>query len=145
MNILPKFAERLKELMDDNSVNPKELGTATEINQKQIYPWLSGVSVPSLKNLIKLADYFQCSVEFLAGIEQENYLRAFKPRPPFSERLSVVIKETGITIYRLAKITKIFERTIYDWLDGQYIPQLENLIKLADALKCTIDYLVGRE
>lgn len=53
-------------------------------NIHDIYHWKSGTArfMPSLKNIIKLADYFNCSIEFLLGIDDENKLPNPKKQLP---------------------------------------------------------------
>ena len=45
----------------------------------------------------------------------------------------------------LAKKVNKTITTICDWERGRTQPSIEDLIKLADCLKCSIDYLIGRE
>lgn len=140
---ISKFCERLKELIEEKEITPEILAQA--IGYSQVYSWLSGQYMPSFNYLIKLADYFQCSIEFLIGLDEENRLTVFNQRQPFAERLPYVIKNCNSNIHRLSKTSKIDRRTIYDWIEGQYLPTLENLVKIASALNCSIDYLIGRD
>jgi len=56
-----------------------------------------------------------------------------------------ILKDKKITAYRLSKNGKIDTVTLHHWLAGVHIPNIENLFRLADALDCTADYLIGRE
>ena len=139
------FCKRLKELLGEREITPDIL--ASEIGYNEIYHWLSGKYMPSFNNLIKLANYFECSIDYLSGLTEfdcENHSTFIKQCPSFSARLPFVIESCKSNIYRLSKESKIDRRTIYDWIEGQYLPTLENLVKIASALKCSIDYLVGR-
>lgn len=138
-----KFCERLKELIAEHEITPQTLASA--IGYNEIYHWLSGKYMPSFANLIKLADYFKCSIDFLAGLSDDDNAVTVNQCPPFSEHFPLVVKKLGSNFYRLSKATKIDGRTMYDWVEGQYLPTLENLVKLAAALNCSIDFLVGRE
>lgn len=143
MDNVSKFCERLRELMDENQITPENLAKAIDYNE--VYHWLSGKYMPSFNNLISLADYFKCSINYLVGLDDEYLPTSFKKCPPFSVSLPFILKECGSNIYRLSKASKIDRRTIYDWIEGQYLPSLENLIKIAASLNCPIDYIVGRE
>ena len=57
-----------------------------------------------------------------------------------------IVYENGYTFAKLSKATGIKNTTLfYNWENGKSLPQIENLIKVAKALDCTLDYLVGRE
>ena len=67
MNAEKKFAERLKDLMDEKGVNDGELERATGLSNQVIAFCRSGNRVPSPHSLWILADYFDCSIEYLVG------------------------------------------------------------------------------
>lgn len=67
MNAEKKFAERFKDLMDEKGVNDRELERATGLSNQVIAFWRSGKRVPSLHSLWDLADYFDCSIDYLVG------------------------------------------------------------------------------
>lgn len=54
------------------------------------------------------------------------------------------LQEHNISAYRLAKDTGISQGLISDYKNGNRKPTTENLIKIADYLDCSIDFLLGR-
>lgn len=62
-----KFAERLRELMEEKNVNQTQLSEKTGIPQGRISKWMSGENYPSLEGLWKIADYFDISLDILVG------------------------------------------------------------------------------
>jgi transcriptional regulator with XRE-family HTH domain len=60
------------------------------------------------------------------------------------ERYESVIKELGITTYRLCKDTGIPPSTFSDWKKGKSAPKIEKLQKIADYLSVQVDYLLGK-
>jgi len=147
MNNLSNFPERLSELMFDKQLSPDKLAVAINCNSRSIREWQScnNKYFPSIENLIKLADYFQCSLEFLLGIEDENYLPNPKPTPPFAKRFRPAIEAKGFKIYSLYRATEISTGQMYKWINGQREPSLDSLLRIAAAIGCSLDYLVGRE
>ncbi len=137
------FSKRLRELLEEKSVTPKEVSKA--IGYYQIYCWLNSDYMPSFENLIKLADYFDCTFEYLLGLSEENPQGGFKPCPSFSERLRALTNEKKMTVYRLIKTSKIRKATVYDWLSGKNSPRVDHLLTLASVFDCSLDYLIGRE
>lgn len=55
-----------------------------------------------------------------------------------------LLQEKGITAYKVAKDTGISQGLMNEYKNGKRTPTTENLIKIADYLKCSIDYLLGR-
>lgn len=58
--------------------------------------------------------------------------------------LFTIIEKMGITISQLAKEIGISQGNISDWKSGKCLPSLNALIKIADYLNVSLDYLVGR-
>ena len=57
-----------------------------------------------------------------------------------------LIKERGITPYRIHKETGIAQSTLSDWKNGKGTPSADNLKKIADFLYVSVDYLLtGKE
>lgn len=145
MIILSIFAERLNDLMlDDNQISTETLAAKVGVDSTAIRKYLRGLRIPSVRVLVNLADYFNCTTDFLLGLEQENYKRQFKKCPPFNERLAFLLKSKGKKKTQLQKQTNIPESAIYNWLRGDYEPSVENLDKIAEFFDCSIDYLLGR-
>lgn len=54
------------------------------------------------------------------------------------------LQEKRISAYKIAKETRISQGLMNEYKNGIKIPSIENLIKIADYLDVSIDYLVGR-
>ena len=54
------------------------------------------------------------------------------------------LQRKDISAYKLSKETGISQGLISDYKNGVKKPTAENLVKLADYLDCSIDYLLGR-
>ena len=64
MDLIRAFSERFNELIVYAGTSPKKMSAELKHNIHDIYHWKSGTArfMPSLKNIIKLADYFNCSI-----------------------------------------------------------------------------------
>lgn len=60
---------KLKELRISKGIDQKALGEILNIGNGTISNWEVGRTEPSIDYLIKIADYFQCSVDELLGRE----------------------------------------------------------------------------
>lgn len=65
----PPFSVRLKEVFRFYRTTESKIYKEAGISRSRFHAWLSGKSEPTLYNLIKLAKYFDCSLDFLVGRE----------------------------------------------------------------------------
>ena len=145
MVVLSKFVENLKDLMFDNNLSQKDLADVTGIDRASINRYLKGNCMPNLKAVVALAEYFNCSIDFLIGKSTENNQTKFVPCPPFSERLNIYLKKYNDTALSLCKKVGLPDSRFYGWLAGTNFPRIDNVEKLADYFLITIDQFLGRE
>ncbi|MCL2556772.1 MAG: helix-turn-helix domain-containing protein [Firmicutes bacterium] len=147
MDIISKFGERLGDFLFENEWTAEDLSKKIGSSKTRVYEWLSGKSknTPTLTNLLKLANLFNCSLGYLIGIEDNNIEPSKRVRPAFSCWFRFVVKEKGFTLYSLGKKTNITTNHFYKWINGQREPSLDSLLRISEALDCSLDYLVGRE
>lgn len=62
----------------------------------------------------------------------------------FTEKFRHILQETNITAYKVAKETGISQGLMAEYNRGEKIPTVNNLVKIADYLNVSIDYLLGR-
>lgn len=64
---VPPFGERLRFILESFAVSQEKLKRELPVSGSVLYRWLSGKNQPSTESLIRLADYFGCSVDYLIG------------------------------------------------------------------------------
>lgn len=143
MENLSNFAERLSDLMHEKNLRSEGLAKAASVSGSAVRSWLRGDSVPTLENAVRIADFFACSLDYLAG--RTDYYEEVVPRerPPFYPNLRKVMEEQGISRYRIARSTAVKDAFFSNWAKGEE-PLLVTLCVLADCLGVSLDYLVGR-
>lgn len=100
--------------------------------------------IPKPAILIRIADYFDISVEYLLGrTGNRNFERADTPAT-FYERFTQLKDEKGFTDYKIAQKLHISTSYTSAWKKNSYIPSLDNLIILSEVFKVSLDYLLGR-
>ncbi|MBC3911531.1 helix-turn-helix domain-containing protein [Undibacterium umbellatum] len=62
----------------------------------------------------------------------------------FAERLKTLRESRKLTQTRLAELIGANSRAYNRWERGNFIPQLDTLMKIADVLNVTLDELTGR-
>ena len=140
-----KLSERLDELMFENSIDAITLGKQIGVSKMTIYRYLSKKRMPKIDIIIKLADYFNCSLDFFIGLSDDNKSTAFKSPPIFSEQFKFILNKYNTTEYFVHKNRKISRSVLFSWLNGTRLPSIESLITLAKHFNCSVDYIVGRE
>ena len=70
-----KFNVRLKELRLENGETQKDLANAIEVGRTTISEYASGKIVPKQEGLLKIANHFNVSVDYLTGVSNERATR----------------------------------------------------------------------
>ena len=79
------FTARLKPLLQTKGVSWKQLSDELKIGRNQALYWQKNGTLPDGKTLIKLADFFDVSVDYLVGCSDEPTRGAVRSTP--DERL----------------------------------------------------------
>jgi transcriptional regulator with XRE-family HTH domain len=81
LTLIEKFKNRLYELRREKNISALELGNNIGVKKSTIYSWEHGVNFPNNETLIKLAEFFDVTTDFLLGKTDENqrnnYMVAF--------------------------------------------------------------------
>ena len=64
---VPPFDKRLREILKEYNTSQGKLIRELPVSASVLYYWLSGKRQPTIPMLIKLAEYFDCSVDYLIG------------------------------------------------------------------------------
>lgn len=59
--------ENLKQIREKKNITQIKLSVELEVSQELISHYKTGKSKPNIETLIKLADYFNCSTDYLIG------------------------------------------------------------------------------
>lgn len=85
------FFEILSKLMNDNNIKAKQLSETLKIGKNQIKYWKDKGNIPNGETLILLANYFDCSIDYLLGLSDTPYkekhtLAVTQPTDPDEQR-----------------------------------------------------------
>ena len=96
--------KRLEELLNEKKISPEELSSKLKFSGRaRVYEWLRGDYIPQFENLIKLADFFECSLEYLIGRTEYISERNFKITQPFDVQLKKIMKSKNVSQYKMIK------------------------------------------
>ena len=90
MELLSKFAERLDYLMFEKGMNATKLAKTIGVKIPTVTRYLRAERTPSVESLVKIADYFNCSCDYLVGRTDYDYPTVFHTCPPFSSQLIIL-------------------------------------------------------
>ena len=137
------FGERLQDIIFDYNLSVPGLATLINVPKSTIYRYTTGKFLPSLKIALKLSQLFNCTLDYLFGIEEENRATNLTILSSFSKRLTELMETRKITVLHIEKNTGIDSRNIYYWLKNRQ-PTIENVYVLSRYFGCSMDYLIGR-
>ncbi|MDE6585715.1 MAG: helix-turn-helix domain-containing protein [Clostridia bacterium] len=82
------FLENFNEMLEENKLNRKQFAERSGIPYTTVMGWTNLGRLPDYTALIKIADFFQCSVDFLVGRQDEiNYDNALLVYNPTEQAL----------------------------------------------------------
>ena len=139
-----KLPEILKELIEEHNLKPEQLAIKTTIPIANIYQYLSDAHLPNFENFVKLLYHFNCSADYLLGLVEFPPNEILHPVLPFHERLRAILKEKKMSQNQLRLRLEASTSVMYKWTSGKSFPLLESLVRIANALDCSVDYLIGR-
>ena len=64
---MSNFSERIKELRKEKGLSQEDVGSIIGVKKYAIYSYEKGRACPDMKGLFALADYFDVSMDYLAG------------------------------------------------------------------------------
>ena len=136
------FQEKLQELLVEHNLSRLQLAKALNISSTTINGYFNNDYYPKIEIAIAMANYFNCSLDFLFGLSETNDY-SIRNNNSFFENLNNLIKSSGISIAQTMKNLKMSEYNYYRWRDG-ILPKTVNLIDLAKYFEVSIDYLLGK-
>ncbi len=139
-----KFAERLKEIMNETNNNPQTIAKFLKLNQDaNIYQWLEGNHTPKISNLIKLSNFFKYSIDYLLGLT-DNEEKIFNENiPDFKNQFKKVLNIVKVKQKNILKDKILSSGHLNTIRKNKYL-LTENMVKLAEYLGVSIDFLIGR-
>lgn len=146
MQISVEFQNRFQELLEEAGFGTKTLAAEklgiTYVTFSKAYNY--GI-VPKVSVLIQIADCFNVSIEYLlAHTDNDRFTKSNHPHS-FGERLVLLKEQKGLkSFYELAEQVHIHKSNISQWLNKNYLPEIESLEILADYFGVSLDYLLGR-
>lgn len=137
------FIDRLKELMKENNLNLSSLSKKIPCSKSIISSWLNGKTLPRYSTLILLSDLFNCSVDFILGLSENDDFEKSETPENFNVRFKALLGIEGVSQYQFAKLHNFSEANVSRWMKD-VVPCTLSLIELARHFNRSIDFIIGR-
>lgn len=134
---------RLKSLRIEKGLTQSEVAKILNTNQSQYGKYENGKTNLSIENAKKLADYFEVSVPYLLGLDDDSTDSIGKI--PRKNIFSELARNKGKSLKEISEETGILYPTLSGYNQGIRTPKKENAIKLADYFGVSVAYLLGLE
>ena len=129
--------------MSVRNVTFVQLGKDIGMNDRTIRRWYEDCS-PKVESLIKLANYFHCSLDYLVGLSEIEFdYPPLTDKINFTERYKQLKKDTGLIDSRISERCKVGSATVCSWNKG-IIPNFEIIVDLCKIFGCSYEYIIGR-
>lgn len=143
MDNLSLFAERLIELKEEYGLSNLQFEKVCGCKNQSISTWLTRNVYPKLVNLLRMSDYFQCSIDYLLGLTDDKHLTRTDMPSTFITRANELAAKNKVSKYRIAKECGFDKGNFSKWASRDMLPQTQSLIAIADYFDCSVEYLLG--
>ncbi len=145
---MEEFREVLQDLLWETGCSVRQVAAASGVSSA-IYSYYLQGRTPTLPVALKIARYFNCSLDYLCGLDDRKLARPYTTDhydlTKFLTNYRQLLAAHRLTHYQFAKQTQAFnESIIRHWQAGK-TPRLDMLYAIAKNLHGSIDELVGRE
>lgn len=140
------FIDNLKDLIDETGLSLRQLAKKSGVSAMQYSRYLNG-SIPTIDTTLKIAKYFNCSLDYLFGLSEDKNNKRYKTYDYifscFLDNYRKLLDENKISHYKFMKNSNYDESIIRHWKAGS-IPRLDIIYYIAKNLGGSIDELIGR-
>lgn len=143
MSISTVFQKRINELVEETDLKKVDLAKSGNFDYRSLSNALVYGIIPTTSTLIKMADYFKVSMDYLLGRTEKNEFTE-PSSETFQIRFVRLCKEKGVTHYKVSKDCFFDKSNISRWLSKGYLPTLEILDMITKYFNVSIDYVLGR-
>lgn len=129
-----KIAEQRKKL----GLSQEELAEKLNISQKSISKYELGNRKPQYKVLVRMAEYFGVTTDYLLGLAKGG-------NTMLGKRINELRKSSGMTQEEFGKKLGVIKQTVSSWENDLSEPNHAATIAIAKLFGVTTDYLLGVE
>ena len=140
---MTEFEERLSELLEENNLSRLKLANIINITSTTINGYFNKNYYPTIDIAIKMANYFNCSLDYLFGLTDKRN-KVNLNNQDFLHNFNLLLNENKLSISKAMKNLQMSEYNYYRWKKGMF-PKTNNLVDIAKYFGTSIDFLVGNK
>lgn len=134
------FGDRLTKLRNEKNISMKQCAYELDIPYTTYVSYEKNEREQKAKQLMKIANYFDVSLDFLLGRTKSQNIRY-----NLASNLNKLLTENKsfITKKQLSQLLGVTPSAITNWTKGSNSPDIELLVKICDIFKIDINELIG--
>lgn len=137
---LSNSTEKILSLIKERKITKARLERECGLSNGTIHNWETGRNNPSYGAIVKIADYFHISREYLLGKD----ISTTRHQGNFIDNILNIANEHGYTNKRLCDLLGKNSSYISDWKSGKSKPKADELLILAKEFNVSVDYLLRK-
>ena len=141
---ISEFIDAIKDYMFQKNISRSEFAKNINSYERCISRWFDGTNTPSLEYVIRIADYLNCSIDYLFGFTPFSTFTPCSQPTTFSARLGQLLTIKKISRNKLAAVCKVTSSNVSKWILTEQLPKPDIICLLASYFNCSIDFLLGR-
>ncbi len=134
------FGDRLTKLRNEKNISMKQCAYELDIPYTTYVSYEKNEREPKAKQLMKIANYFDVSLDFLLGRTKSQNIR-YNLASNLNKLLTA--NKSFITKKQLSQLLGVTPSAITNWTKGSNSPDIELLVKICDIFKIDINELIG--
>lgn len=138
------FRTHLISIIAEKDLSKESFAEAAHVNKEIITRATVYGIIPSIRSLIKIADFLNCSIPYLLNETDDKSFDAAESPSDFHSRLEELKQERGVRDCDILKTMSCPANSFAEWRRNKSIPSLQYLRQIATFFNVTIDYLLGR-
>lgn len=101
---------RLKEIRTSHNISQMKLSEIIGVSRSTVSMWESGSSQPDYETLIKIADYFDCSTDYLLGrVSHPTYEIRKAPPESGAKEYAVDANAPDLTVEEIQELRRLLQ------------------------------------
>lgn len=138
------FSERLKKLRTEKHLSQKELAEKLEMSQQAIAKWENNQTTPNPEMLVRIADFFDVSADYLLGrISQDIFIDKKNTRNFSNNRLEELMVSKNTSAEDMEQLLNTNKYEIATYIAGIRCPEENDLQKLSTYFETPIEFITG--
>lgn len=137
--------KRLKEIRKEKKLKQQDIANMLGVERSTYTGWENGKNTIPLKHLIKICNYYKCSVDYITKITNKNEWEQLITNPIIiGDNIKQIRIQNNLMQKDIYSFLKISSSNYSAYETGKILISTESIFKLAKTFKCSIDGLLKK-